>query len=175
MNRRLLGYNPEFDLLTAPVSARALRLQVRDALRTDTESTAHAVALLSASGGPGMVLALAQLVQRANAQLPSAVHRALTHGLQRVARWLLPNVATVPPVSRTAMRHRMGRWFGMELEGLSPEDQDFELARRVAQWAQAAARVAGRAPHADPSAAARWAMAKAARRYAPGLWRPQLS
>jgi hypothetical protein len=62
--------------------------------------------------------------------------------------------------------------FELELEGLSNEDKEFELARRYVQWARDAARLAasaaGRVP-APPARIARAAAAKAAHRYAPGM------
>lgn len=65
-----------------------------------------------------------------------------------------------------------GQLLGLELEGLSGEDRDFELARRYVQFArsatQAAARAAASVP-APPRAIAQAAAAQAARRYAPGL------
>jgi hypothetical protein len=62
--------------------------------------------------------------------------------------------------------------FGLELEGLSPEDQEFEVARRFVRFAGAgarnAARFRGRVP---PKLAARRALGAAARRHAPGFLR----
>lgn len=60
-----------------------------------------------------------------------------------------------------------GQIFGLELEGLSAEDQEFEAARQFVQLGGAAgAAVAG-------GASARDALAGAARRLAPGLLRPR--
>lgn len=67
--------------------------------------------------------------------------------------------------------------FELELEGLSPEDQEFETARAYVRFANGAA---GRAavlqrqrPGAPASAVARQALAGAARQHAPGLLRPR--
>lgn len=63
-----------------------------------------------------------------------------------------------------------GRIFGLELEGLSGEDQEFEVARRVVRLAGAAAKNAAVAPSSgSPVADAKKAIAKAARVHAPGL------
>ena len=62
--------------------------------------------------------------------------------------------------------------FEMELEGLSNEDKEFELARRYVQWASnAAARAArlARRAQAPAVAIARHAATQAAQQYAPGL------
>jgi hypothetical protein len=62
------------------------------------------------------------------------------------------------------------RIFGLELEGLSPEDQEFEVARRYVRFAGEALKNLALAPTtADPSAAANTAAVAAARTHAPGL------
>ena len=67
-----------------------------------------------------------------------------------------------------------GRSFGLELEGLSPEDQEFETARRFVRLAASAAANAARGSQttAEPNSIVRSAMVKAARQHAPGLLRP---
>ncbi len=65
-----------------------------------------------------------------------------------------------------------GNLFGLELEGLSPEDQEFEVARRFVRFAGAGARNAARfRGGASPKFAARHALRDAARRHAPGFLR----
>jgi hypothetical protein len=64
-----------------------------------------------------------------------------------------------------------GKAFGLELEGLSPEDQEFEVARRFVRFAGSATQAATQAPAPPAEAAVQGAMA-AARRHAPGLIRP---
>lgn len=62
--------------------------------------------------------------------------------------------------------------FELELEGLSAEDREFEVARQYVRLAGAAAQNAAQAPsNAAPSTIARTALATAARQYAPGLAR----
>ena len=66
-----------------------------------------------------------------------------------------------------------GNAFGLEYEGLSPEDRDFEVARRYVRLASHAARKAAVAPpHIDPVAVAKAAVTAAAKKYAPGLLAP---
>lgn len=60
-----------------------------------------------------------------------------------------------------------GQMFGLELEGLSAEDREFEVARRYVRFAGATTRNALRAPAANPQAVAKKAAAAAARRFAP--------
>jgi hypothetical protein len=63
-----------------------------------------------------------------------------------------------------------GRFLGLELEGLSAEDREFETARQFVRFALDAAGQAASAPATVPPAeAARSAAAAAASRHAPGL------
>jgi hypothetical protein len=63
-----------------------------------------------------------------------------------------------------------GKMFGLELEGLSPQDQEFEVARRIVRLSGEAAKQAARAPSAGPpSTVATSAVIKAAQKHAPGL------
>ncbi len=63
-----------------------------------------------------------------------------------------------------------GSMFGLELEGLSQEDQEFEVARRVVRLAGSAAQNAAAAsPSVPPVNAAKTAVIEAAKRHAPGL------
>lgn len=59
--------------------------------------------------------------------------------------------------------------FGIETEGLSPEDRDLEIARRVVRLADEAAQRLSDVPSADATQAARRALVDAAQRHAPGL------
>ena len=66
-----------------------------------------------------------------------------------------------------------GRIFGLELEGMSYEDQEFEAAQRFVRLAGSAAQKAAQGPSKAPAPqAARAALASAARVHAPGLLRP---
>jgi hypothetical protein len=63
-----------------------------------------------------------------------------------------------------------GRLFGLELEGLSHEDQEFEVARQYVRFAGEAVKNAALAPTSqDPRAAANAAAVAAAQTHAPGL------
>lgn len=69
-----------------------------------------------------------------------------------------------------------GRIFGLELEGLSHEDQEYEAAKRFVQFAGTAAKNAALSPQvANPKALAQSAVAAAARQLAPGLVRSSSS
>ena len=63
--------------------------------------------------------------------------------------------------------------FEMELEGLSAEDQEFEVARQFVKFAGEAAKQAAQTPpNVAPQDAAKSAVVAAAQQYAPGLLRP---
>jgi len=62
-----------------------------------------------------------------------------------------------------------GQALGLELEGLSQEDREFETARQLVRLAAAAVRRAALTRGGHPMWVARRAFAGAARRYAPGL------
>ena len=65
-----------------------------------------------------------------------------------------------------------GKAFGLETEGMSNEDAQFEVARRfVRMGAATAQRAAAAPPSVDPVATAKAAAVSAARRHAPGLVR----
>ena len=88
-----------------------------------------------------------------------------------VGGWLSPDFAE--PGARVASA--AGDLLGLELEGLSAEDREFENARALVRWALAACRAAARAARADagapPATVARRAAAIAAQQHAPGLAR----
>lgn len=67
-----------------------------------------------------------------------------------------------------------GRAFGLELEGLSGEDRDFEIARRYVDFAGEAVKnlAVGRSGF-DPASAAKSAVVEAAKTRAPGLLSPR--
>lgn len=68
---------------------------------------------------------------------------------------------------------RAGRIFGLELEGLSPEDQEFETARRLVRFAATTAQNAALAPpDIHPEQVAKASAIAAAQQHAPGLLRP---
>lgn len=65
----------------------------------------------------------------------------------------------------------VGDLVGLELEGLSRQDQEFEVARQLARFAATALRTAASAPRGMPPAQiARTALTRAARLYLPGYY-----
>lgn len=179
-NRMLLGYSPDFDIFEgAKGAALAPGRASRKAVVFDTETTGQAAELLNAAGHPDFGATLGRMVRAVAGARGRAVDDAVADELvallQTAARQALPSLANAPlGLNAGTSPKRMGRFFGIELEGLSPEDQEFELARRFVQLTSEAARLAATAPsHLPPTAVAQWAATRAARRFAPGWTRTQ--
>lgn len=109
------------------------------------------------------------------------IGRQLGGILKGVAKQALPMVGgalgSVVPGLGTAAGSALGsaasNLFEMELEGLSPEDQEFEAARQFVKFAGEAAKQAAQTPpNVPPQEAAKSAVVAAAQQYAPGLLRP---
>jgi hypothetical protein len=173
MNRMLLGYNPDFDLFEEEsAAARPLK---HAASVLDADRSEAATELLEATGQStpsSLPNLLAQWLRRAahaasGRRLNAAVEGELVRLLHRAARGALPH-STTRLVSGDGAA-RASRFFGIELEGLSPEDQEFEAARRFIQLVEAAAGHASAASPRVPPAVAAWLAATlAAKRFAPG-------
>ncbi len=100
--------------------------------------------------------------------LKNAAKQALPVVGSAVGRWISPERGGAIGAD---VATQAGRIFGLELEGLSAEDREFEVARQFVRFASAAARQATAAPPTvPPLAAARFAASTAARAYAPGLF-----
>lgn len=107
----------------------------------------------------------------------SATGRALGGVLKNAARQVLPQVGQVlgnaiAPGIGGRLGQSAGRWLGgrFEMEGLSQEDSEFEVARAVVRLTRDATRNAIAAgPSAPPRQVARQAAIAAAQRQLPGL------
>jgi hypothetical protein len=104
----------------------------------------------------------------------SPAAKALKGLLKKAALQALPIVrmALGGPASGDVAA-QAGKLFGLELEGLSAEDQEFEAAKAFVTFAADAANNAAQAePEVPPQTAARAGFVAAARQHAPGLVRP---
>lgn len=163
MTSRLLAYRPEMELPDAPAMPP---LQQEDEL-------ALAARLLELQGPAQFDAFLAR-------QLGATVAGRQVRGtpLEGPLRQLLGKVvAPLLPLhggSPQALKRRAAGIFGMELEGLSPEDKEFELARQVVHLIDAVntelARDGGMDARA-PGARVETALLQVARSVAPGLLR----
>jgi len=109
----------------------------------------------------------------------SGLGRKLGGLLKGVAKTALPAVggalgSFVAPGVGTAFGAKLGSaaggLFGLEMEGLSPQDQEFAVARKYVRFARsAAARAKQLQQMFPPDSAARKAVMDAAKKHAPGL------
>jgi hypothetical protein len=128
---------------------------------------------LESQSAPAMAALLEYIIRRASTAHGQPVQ-------PRIAASLLPRLMRAAALVHDALRSGDASKyplsaegiFGTELEGLSPEDQEFESARRFVQFADELTRIAARgAPTASPPLLALQAEREAARRLAPGLAR----
>lgn len=179
MDRRLLDYNPELETFEAGTIKLGER-EWRGA--TDTEAVFDeaaemelAAGLLEAKSEGELDRFINDLIDRAGRAAgvvaQPAAQDALTGMLKAAAKRAVPVVArrvgsTLGAGTGVQVVRAAARYLGLELEGLSPEDQEFEAARRLIRFAGEAAKNAVTAPAGMPPEAA---IARAARRHAPGL------
>lgn len=179
MDRRLLEYSPVFDSFSnwgAPARSAAPA-----APADDSNELALAADLLGVRSEAELERVLRRVIGNAGVLgarvLRSPMAPQLIGQIKAAVMSLIPARSSALAVIAGAPAHtariaRGARVFGLELEGLSPEDKEFALARQVVRFADAAARYAGQARAASPEAAreaAREALRRAACRHAPGL------
>ncbi len=109
----------------------------------------------------------------------SRLGRTVFRGLRKIAKRALPIAGSAlggtfggPIGARIggSLAPALGRAFGLELEGLSPEDQEFEVARRFVKLAATATKKAANAPSTSaPEIIAKKAIMSAVKQHAPGL------
>jgi len=138
-----------------------------------------AAELLSVTNEAELEQFLGGLVKKVGGFFKGPAGKALGGVLKGVAKKALPMVggalgSMVAPGIGTAIGSSLGSaagsLFGLELEGLSNEDREFEVARRFVRLASAATQHAAAAPpHVHPMTVARRSVAMAAQRHAPGL------
>jgi hypothetical protein len=157
MDRSLLEYRPEIDVFERPVTPLD-----HEQGAAAVEEMQHAAELLDRVDDGQLEDYLAELIECAGGPPDSPVRSALTSILGRAARRVVPRTGA-PSIAA-------GRIFGLELEGLSPEDQAFQVARHFVRFAAEAARRASRVDGTNsPHDLANRAVRSAARTLAPGL------
>jgi hypothetical protein len=176
MSRTLLAFNPEAygsggDRLlfgvTAPAATRPVGISALEELNLATQ-------FLEVQPGAEMVALLKSIIHRSGTwrgkaidpQLVSSLLHRLVRNAAIVRNALRSGDATIGyPISPEGI-------FGTELEGLSPEDREFETALRFVRMADEMTRIAARAaPGAVPDIVASHAERLVVRRLAPGLSR----
>ncbi len=156
-----------------------------EAVFDEAEEMEMASGLLAVSDEAELDQFLGNLIKKAGRAIGKFVKtptgQALKGLLKGAAKKYLPTVAgavgtafggPAGAVLGSQLASAAGRAFGLELEGLSPEDQEFETAKQYVRWAGEAAKNAALEPAAaDPMAAAKSAAVTAAQQHAPGLLR----
>ena len=120
-----------------------------------------------------------KIARSVGAVVRSPLGQAIGRGLKGIIRQTLPLAGTAlgtlagGPLGAaigSGLATTAGRALGLELEGLSHEDQELEATKRFVRFASDAVRNAASAPASgDPAATAASAIAAAARSAAPGL------
>jgi hypothetical protein len=170
----------------APFARELTRTQNQEVFDEMTEMEL-AAELLGAQSDQEMEFFLGGLLSKVGGFLGKALNsdvgRGILGGLKGLAKTAFPVAgplldAVVPGelggTGSRSLGEGAGRALGLELEGMSPADQEFEVARRVVRLgAQAARHAAGMTPatQAEAVRVAQTALAAAAREVAPGLLR----
>lgn len=151
---------------------------------SEAEEMELAAELLSVSSEEELDQFLGGLFKKVTSGLGKAfkspIFRPLGGILKGIAKKALPiaggalgSLIPIPGVGTalgTAVGSAAGKMFGLELEGMSEEDQEFEIARRYVRLAGDAAQEAANAPqNVPPQHAAQAAVVSAAQKHAPGL------
>ena len=161
-----------------------------DEFETDTpfsevEEMEYAANLLEVADEAELNDLVGSLLNKAGESIGSVLNRPMSYALggylRRVISQAVPGIGPtvdgyLVPASGSAVGRRRGspagQMLGLELEGLSAEDQEFEIARRLVRLIGAAAQKAAEiAPGVDVHSATRQAALAAARKHAPGLLR----
>jgi uncharacterized protein (DUF697 family) len=152
---------------------------------SEAEEMELAAELLSVSNEAELDQFLGKVIKSAGRAvggiIKSPVGKALGGALKSVAKQALPAVggvlgnALLPGVGGVVgskLGSAAGKAFGLELEGLSYEDQEFETAKGVVRLTGAAASNAAKAlPSTPPQQVVQTALTEAAKAHAPGLLR----
>lgn len=174
MHRRLLEYSPEGETYDA-ISAASIGGRNTDVVFSEAEELELAADLLGIANKAELEQFLGDVVDRAGRAIGRAVppsqRGALADLLATTTKHALPFLDRAPlgpslQDSDVDAADAAAKYLGLELEGLSPEDQEFEAAKQFIRFAADAVKNAAAGPvPASPQAAT----ARAARRYAPGL------
>lgn len=147
----------------------SLQEQDAESVFGETDEMGLAAEMLSVTGEGELDEVLGRIIRTAGRAVGGSIDRdvgsALGGALKGAARHVFPLVGG-------GSGGEAGEAFGIETEGLSGEDEDFEIMRRFVRFAGSAAGRAARAPRGIPFRnVVRSALSAAARRWAPGFLR----
>lgn len=169
---RLLNYNPELEFLNEGNVDRSSEYELE--FGTD---------LLEISNERELGNFFADVVMKVSGKgsqiLRSPLGRKLVDTLKYAARPVLPirsNATSGPAINALGvttvndLELKAAKIFGLELEGLSPEDKEFEVAQQFIRFAMDTIKRATESEiPGDPQRTVENALAQAARQHAPGL------
>jgi hypothetical protein len=149
---------------------------------SEAEEMELAAELLSVSNEEELEQFLGKLFKKAAGFIKGPIGQQLIGTVKGLAKKALPILGSavgnviapgVGGVIGGKIANAASGMFGLELEGLSYEDQEFEVAKQIVRFGSAAAINAAQAhPSAPPDAVAHEALTLAAQQYAPGVLRP---
>ena len=176
-------YEPEFE---SDYEYDEFEVSDPEAVFDEAEEMELAAELLGVSDEAELDQFLGNLIKKAGRAIGQFVRtptgQALKGILKGAAKKYLPTVAgalgtaiggPAGAVIGSQLASQAGRAFGLELEGLSPEDQEFEMAKGMVRFGAEAAKNAALTPSsASPQADAKAAAVEAAKQHAPGMLKP---
>lgn len=179
MQNRLIDYSPELDLFEREDLASTSQ---PSGIFGETEQMELASEFLAVRDEQGLDQFLGSLIKSVGNALkkaiPAPVFNAIGGVLKGATKAALPLAGGAlgslvgGPLGATIgskLASVAGSALGLELEGLSPEDQEFEAARQFVRFAGEAVQNAVLSESPDPMDAAQAGTMAAARRLAPGL------
>lgn len=168
------GFEPGLEELDDP----DVELETDDGVFDEIEQAELASDLLSVTDDHELDRFVGRLFRRGRKALAGATAKKLGGLLKGAINTALPTIAGAaiggPAGAALAsnLAPHLSSLLGMELEGLSPEDQELEAAKQLIRLSGSAIEnAANTKPGTPPEIAARNAMIDAARRHAPGLLR----
>ena len=184
-------FNPEFlGETSGEAQGESFEMNEMSGELNETQEMEMAHELLEVSNEEELNMFLGSLIKKAGRGLSnfakSSVGRAIGGALKAVAKKVIPIAGgalgtfvggPLGGMVGSKLGSMASNLFELELEGLSPEDREFETARAFVRFANSAARqgasMASQRPSTPAPAITRQALAGAARQHAPGLLRPR--
>lgn len=181
LDRTLNEFNAQHDEYGFEARGSAFAEEYLDESLAEEETMSLASELLAVSNEAELDHFLGKLIRKAGQAVgkfaKSSAGHALGGILKSAAKTALPMVANaiVPGVGGAVTNLAMDA-FGLEAEGLSEEDAEWESAKRFVQFADfAAKKVAQAHPNLPPVESAKKAALSAAKKFAPGLLREAIT
>ena len=180
MSNRLMDFNPQME--TFEFEFESGTAQSESEVFNEAEQMELAAELLEVRDEAELEQFLGSLIKKAGSAIgkvvKSPVGKAIGGFLKSAAKKALPIAGAAlggmvgGPIGAkigSGLANVAGGALGLELEGLSNEDREFEAAKQFVRFAGETVKNATAAPAANPVAAARMAIQKAAQKHAPGF------